>query len=133
LFDMVLARVAICGLSPFADRTAEELGLRPVMSLGTPVAHNKPANEGTGVSYGYAYRCETPTRVALIPVGYADGVPRSAEGAPVWIDGNYYKVVGRITLEQYVVDLHTRNESETTAPVGSLVDVIGRACRRVVG
>lgn len=125
--DMVRAGVAIYGLSPFADRTAEELGLRPVMSLGTTVAHNKPANEGTGVSYGYAYRCETPTRLALIPVGYADGVPRSAEGAPVWIHGNYYQVNGRIAMDQFVVDLHTSRDDETTAPVGSQVELFGSA------
>src|SRR5699024_9105042 len=51
--DMVRAGVAIHGLSPFADRTAEELGLRPLMSLGTTVAHNKPADHGTWYSCGY--------------------------------------------------------------------------------
>jgi len=123
--DMVRAGVAIYGLSPFVDRAAEDLGLRPVMSFGTTVAHNKPANEGTGVSYGYAYRCETPTRLALIPVGYADGVPRSAEGAPVWIEGRYYQVNGRIAMDQFVVDLHTSRDDETTAPVGSQAELFG--------
>lgn len=123
--DMVRAGVAIYGLSPFADRTAEDLGLRPVMSLGTTVAHNKPADEGTGVSYGFAYRCEAPTRLALIPTGYADGVPRSAESAPVWVDGQYYQVAGRIAMDQFVVDLKTTRDDETTAPVGAPVELFG--------
>lgn len=123
--DMVRAGVAIYGLSPFQDRTAEELGLRPVMSFGTTVANNKPADEGTGVSYGYAYRCQLPTRLALIPVGYADGVPRTAEGAPVWIDGKHYRVAGRIAMDQFVVDLHADRNDEFTAHVGAPVELFG--------
>lgn len=123
--DMVRAGVAIYGLSPFAERTPEDLGLRQVMSFGTTVANNKPADEGTGVSYGYAYRCQTPTRLALVPCGYADGVPRIAEGAPVWIDGNYYRVAGRIAMDQFVVDLNTDRDDELTAPVGAPVELFG--------
>lgn len=123
--DMVRAGVAIYGLSPFADRTPEDLGLRQVMSFETTVAHNKPADEGTGVSYGYAYRCQTPTRLALIPCGYADGVPRIAEGAPVWIAGDYYRVAGRIAMDQFVVDLNTDPDDELTAPVGAPVELFG--------
>ena len=95
------------------------------MSFETTVAHNKPADEGTGVSYGYAYRCQTPTRLALIPCGYADGVPRIAEGAPVWIAGEYYRVAGRIAMDQFVVDLNTDPDDELTAPVGAPVELFG--------
>src|SRR5699024_1292631 len=121
----------IYGLSPFPDRTAEDLGLRPVMSFGTTVAHNKPADEGTGVSYGYSYRVEKPTRLALIPCGYADGVPRIAEGAPVWIDGEYYRVAGRIAMDQFVVDLHTdraddSRSEEHTSELQSRFDLVCR-------
>lgn len=123
--DMVRAGVAIYGLSPFANRTPEDLGLRQVMSFGTTVAQNKPVNEGTGVSYGHAYRCQAPTRLALIPCGYADGVPRIAEGAPVWIDGQYYRVAGRIAMDQFVVDLEIDRDDELTAPVGALVELFG--------
>lgn len=123
--DMVRAGVAIYGLSPFEDRSAADLGLRPVMSFGTTVANNKPVEAGTGVSYGYAYRCELPTRLALIPAGYADGVPRTAEAAPVWIDGRFYRVAGRIAMDQFVVDLHTDPDDETTAPVGAEVELFG--------
>lgn len=123
--DMVRAGVAIYGLSPFADRTAEDLGLKPVMSFQTTVANNKPVDAGTGISYGYAYRCELPTRLALIPSGYADGIPRIANGAPVWIDGKYYRVAGRIAMDQFVVDLHTDRDDELTAPVGAPVELFG--------
>src|SRR5699024_743683 len=123
--DMVRAGVAIYGLSPFPDRNAEDLGLRPVMSFGTTVANNKPADVGTGVSYGYAYRCELPTRLALIPAGYADGVPRTAVGAPVWIEGKFYRVAGTIAMDQFVVDLQTERNDLTTAPVGAEVELFG--------
>ena len=68
---------------------------------------------------------QKPTRLALIPCGYADGVPRIAEGAPVWIGGERYRVTGRIAMDQFVVDLHTNREDDTTAPVGTTVELFG--------
>src|SRR5699024_7951960 len=123
--DMVRAGVAIYGLRPFAGRPAEDLSLRPVKSVGTTVARNKPAGEGPGDPYGYSYRVQKPTRLALIACGYADGVPRIAEGAPVWIGGERYRVTGRIAMDQFVVDLHTNREDDTTAPVGTTVELFG--------
>lgn len=98
--------VSIYGLSPFADRDSGDLGLRPAMTLRAPVAAVRRVPAGQGVSYGYDYRAERETTLALIPLGYADGVPRAASGAgPVSIDGMRFGVAGRIAMDQFVVDV----------------------------
>jgi len=60
---------------------------------------------GSGVSYGYLYRTTVPTTLALVPLGYADGVPRAAVDAPVLIGDKVHRVVGRIAMDQFVVDV----------------------------
>lgn len=110
LCNGVRVGLAIYGLSPFEDKTPEDLGLRPVMTVGTYVNNVKEVPAGQGVSYGLRYHTDKPTTLALVPVGYADGVPRIAEDAPVRIyprgaEAKTYKVVGRIAMDQMVVDL----------------------------
>ncbi|WP_394939379.1 alanine racemase [Psychromicrobium sp. YIM B11713] len=107
-FDLVRAGVGIYGLSPFDGQTSEELGLRPAMTLKTFVAHCKRVPAGQGVSYGLQYRTPGATSLALIPLGYGDGVPRVATGGPVRIADQVYPVVGRIAMDQMVVDLGTQ-------------------------
>jgi alanine racemase len=103
---MVRIGVGIYGLSPFADRTSAELGLRPAMTLRAAVAAVRRVPAGTGVSYGYDHRAERETTLALVPLGYADGVPRQASGrGPVRINGHLATVAGRIAMDQFVVDL----------------------------
>ena len=104
-FDLVRAGLAIYGLSPFADQTSTDLGLRPAMTLRTLVSVCKDVPAEQGVSYGLNYRTTAPTTLALIPLGYADGIPRIATGGPVRIDGVTYPVVGRIAMDQMVIDL----------------------------
>ena len=104
-FDLVRAGLAIYGLSPFADQTSAGLGLRPAMTLRTLVSVCKDVPADQGVSYGLSYRTAAPTTLALIPLGYADGIPRIATGGPVRIDGVTYPVVGRIAMDQMVIDL----------------------------
>jgi len=98
--------IGIYGLSPFADRSSADLGLRPAMTLRSVVAAVRRVPAGTGVSYGYDYRTERDTTLALVPLGYADGVPRQASGSgPVRIGGAEYRVAGRIAMDQFVVDV----------------------------
>lgn len=123
--DMVRAGVAMYGLSPFADRTPEDLNLKPVMSLRTLLANNKPADADQGISYGFMYRTTAPTRLGLIPLGYADGIPRTAIAAPVWVDGKRYETSGRVAMDQIVVDLHCDPSDTQTAPVGCEVEMFG--------
>ncbi|WP_336630952.1 MULTISPECIES: alanine racemase [unclassified Microbacterium] len=105
-FDAVRVGVAMYGLSPFADRTSSDLGLRPAMTLRAAVAAVRRVPAGQGVSYGYAHRTQAETTLALVPVGYADGAPRAASGgAAVRIGGQVFPVAGRIAMDQFVVDV----------------------------
>lgn len=110
LRDAVRVGLGLYGLSPLAGITPEELGLRPVMHLQTFINTVKEVPAGQGVSYGLNYVTDKPTTLALVPVGYADGVPRVATGGPVRIypatgPARTYREVGRIAMDQLVVDL----------------------------
>lgn len=105
LCDMVRVGIGIYGISPFADRNAQQLGLIPAMTLRTTVCNLKEVPAGQGVSYGFTYKTQQPTTLALIPLGYADGVPRIGTGGPVRIKGRTYAEVGRVAMDQIVVDL----------------------------
>ncbi|WP_203582328.1 alanine racemase [Microbacterium hibisci] len=98
--------IGLYGLSPFDDRTSADLGLRPAMTLHGAVAAVRRVPAGKGVSYGYDYRTDRDTTLALVPLGYADGVPRQASGAgAVTIGGRRYRIAGRIAMDQFVVDV----------------------------
>ena len=106
-FDLVRPGLAVFGLTPVPQlATAAELGLRPAMTLLGRVALVKDVAAGEGISYGHAYTTSRATRAALIPLGYADGVPRHAgnEG-PVLLHGRRYRVAGRVCMDQVVLDL----------------------------
>ena len=104
-FDLVRVGLGIYGLSPFAEQQSSELGLRPAMTLRTLVSQCKNVPDGQGVSYGLRYHTTGPSTLGLIPLGYADGVPRVATGGPVRVAGRTYPVVGRIAMDQMVIDL----------------------------
>jgi len=79
---------------------------RPVMTLAGEVISAKPTEAGAGVSYGYSYRTTDDTTLALIALGYADGVPRLASNtASVFVGGGVHPLVGRVAMDQFVVDL----------------------------
>ncbi len=113
--------IGLYGLSPFADRTSAELGLRPAMTLRAAVAAVRRVPAGQGVSYGYDFRAPRDTTLALVPLGYADGVPRQASGTgPVTIGGRRFSVAGRIAMDQFVVDV-----GDTPVAVGDEVVLFG--------
>lgn len=103
-FDMVRPGIAVYGLSPIPSRG--DMGLRPAMTLKCPVALVKALRAGEGVSYGHTWIAERDTTVALLPIGYADGVFRTLSGRmDVLINGRLRPNVGRICMDQFVVDL----------------------------
>lgn len=103
---MVRVGLGIYGLSPFDDASSADLGLRPAMELSAPIVSVKRVSAGEGVSYGYRHRTSVETTLALIPLGYADGIPRQASNAgPVAINGVHYRVAGTIAMDQFVVDV----------------------------
>ncbi|MGE0297234.1 alanine racemase [Pseudonocardia sp.] len=105
-FDLVRPGIAVYGLDPLA-RPVTETPLRPAMTFRTRVALVKRVPEGEGVSYGHEWTTPTERTLALLPVGYADGVPRrlAARGRMrVWLAGRSRPVVGRVCMDQVVVD-----------------------------
>jgi len=106
-YDLVRPGVAVYGLSPGADvGRAADLGLRPAMRLRAELALVKRVPPGHGVSYGHRYTTSVDTTLALVPLGYADGVPRNATNlAPVVIDGRRYTISGTVCMDQFVVDV----------------------------
>jgi alanine racemase len=103
-FDMVRPGIAVYGLSPVPERG--DLGLLPAMTVKCAVALVKPVRAGEGVSYAHTWTAERDTTVALMPVGYADGVFRSLGGRlDVQINGRRRPGVGRICMDQFLVDL----------------------------
>ncbi|MFE0734099.1 alanine racemase [Streptomyces sp. NPDC058855] len=113
-FDLVRPGIAMYGVSPSPELgTSAELGLRPVMSLKASVALVKRVPAGHGVSYGHHYVTGGETTLGLVPLGYADGVPRHASGrGPVLIGDRVRTVAGRVAMDQFVVDL----EGDTPLP-----------------
>ncbi|MFB2596791.1 alanine racemase [Herbiconiux sp. P17] len=98
--------IAAYGISPFDDASGRDLGLRPVMTLRAPVVSTKRVPAGHGISYGLVYRTGAESTLALVPLGYADGIPRIATGrGQVWINGRRYPIAGRIAMDQFVVDV----------------------------
>ncbi|MCX4764388.1 alanine racemase [Streptomyces sp. NBC_01275] len=106
-FDLVRPGIAMYGLSPSpAVGASADLGLRPVMTLAASLALVKQVPGGHGVSYGHHYVTPGRTTLGLVPLGYADGVPRHASGTgPVLVGGKWRTVAGRIAMDQFVVDL----------------------------
>ncbi|MCV7416239.1 alanine racemase [Mycolicibacterium litorale] len=103
-FDMVRPGIAVYGQTPIP--ALGDMGLRPAMTLKCPVAQLRSLHAGDGVSYGHTWVAERDTTVALLPIGYADGVFRTLSGRlQVSINGRLRPGVGRICMDQFVVDL----------------------------
>ena len=103
-YDMVRPGIAVYGLSPIPERG--DMGLRPAMTLRCPVALVRTVHAGDGVSYGHTWVADRDTTLALLPIGYADGVYRTLSGRiDVLINGRRRPSVGRICMDQFVVDL----------------------------
>lgn len=103
---MVRFGIAAYGLDASEDVIDVTRSLTPAMRFEASVINVKRLREGDGVSYNHLWRASSPTTVVLVSAGYADGVPRAATGrAEVAIDGVRYPVVGRIAMDQIVVDV----------------------------
>jgi alanine racemase len=120
-YEMVRIGVALYGLSPFADHHSNEYDLRPAMTATALVTQTKRVEAGQGVSYGYMHRTADETTLALIPVGYAEGLPRDASGrVKVSINGKNFAVSSRIAMDQFVIDV-----KDEPVKAGDLVTIFG--------
>lgn len=105
-YDMVRIGVALYGLSPYPDHASADYELTPAMTATARVVQVKAVPAGEGVSYGYLYRTPTETNLALVPVGYAEGLPRLATGAAkAWVNGSLFGLESRIAMDQFVLDV----------------------------
>ena len=120
-YEMVRIGLALYGLSPFSDNKAGDYGLRPAMTATATVTQVKRVPAGEGVSYGYLHRTAAETTLALVPVGYAEGLPRNASGkAEVAINGKKYPILSRIAMDQFVLDV-----GDDDIEAGDLVTIFG--------
>jgi alanine racemase len=104
-FNLVRPGISIYGLSPFRGRPAADFGLRAAMTVRAPVTLAKRVPAGEGVSYGHTYTTTSETTLALVPLGYGDGVPRHASNVgPVHLAGRVRTVAGRVCMDQIVLD-----------------------------
>jgi alanine racemase len=106
-YDLVRIGLALYGLSPAPEvASAAGFGLRPALRLTARLAAVKRVPAGAGVSYGHTFVTDRPTTLGLVPVGYGEGVPRSASNrAEVLVRGRRARVVGSVCMDQLVVDL----------------------------
>ncbi|MDR2348437.1 MAG: alanine racemase [Bifidobacteriaceae bacterium] len=106
-YDMVRPGLALYGLSPIPQvASASDLGLIPALTLVSYLILTKPVPAGQGLSYGHMYVTERDTVTGVVPVGYADGLFRSASNrGPVRLGGRTLRIAGRICMDQFVLDL----------------------------
>ncbi|GLY75127.1 alanine racemase [Actinoallomurus iriomotensis] len=104
-YDLVRAGLALYGLSPL--ESGGDFGLRPAMSLRSTVAVAKRIPAGTGVMYGLTYRVPSDSTIVVVPVGYADGLPRAAgtAGVELLVAGRRHRIAGVVGMEQTVLDV----------------------------
>jgi len=123
-YDMLRVGIALYGQNPFEDRELSGIELRPAMRALARTAGFKRVQAGQGVSYGYRYVAERATNLVLVPFGYGEGMPRISEGADVNILGKRYPVVGRVAMDQFVVEV-----GDNEIPIGSEVVIFGDPLR----
>ena len=116
-FDAVRCGIAVYGLSPFGDDPARH-GLEPVLAWRSVVAQAKTLAPGESTGYGRRFVAERPTRVGIVPVGYADGFRRGLAGTDVLVGGARRRVVGTVSMDSFAVEL----EDE---PAGTPVTLVG--------
>jgi alanine racemase len=103
---MVRSGIVSYGLFPSDEVNKESLNVKPAMEMHSVVINVKTINKGDTVSYGSTYVAEKPTVIATIPVGYADGYPRQLSNkGSVLIHGKRAKIVGRVCMDQFMVDV----------------------------
>ncbi len=121
-YDLVRVGIAMYGVSPAAE-LADRADLEPVLALRAQVSHIKDLPAGAGVSYGLRYELPRAARVATVPVGYADGVPRNLGlgGGEVLIGGRRCPIAGSVTMDQLMADV-----GDLAVEVGDDVVLLGR-------
>lgn len=105
-FDMCRMGIITYGLYPSEEVDKNLLDIEPIMSWYTKISHIKVLEPEREISYGGTYKTDKPTKVATIPIGYADAFPRCLSNkGKVIINGKYAKILGRVCMDQFMVDV----------------------------
>ena len=127
-FDMCRMGIILYGLYPSEEVDKSLLDIKPVMSWLTHITHIKTLEPGREISYGGTYKTTEPRVIATIPVGYADGYPRCLSNkGRVIINGQYANIVGRVCMDQFMVDVTDVKGVDLNSTV-TLVGRDGDAC-----
>jgi alanine racemase len=120
--DWVRPGIMLYGVSPFTDASAQQLGLRPVMTLGSEIISVREIKAGETVGYAGLFRAENSMRIGTVACGYADGYPRHAPtGSPILVNGQRTRTLGRVSMDMLAVDLSNIQD----AKIGSRVVLWG--------
>lgn len=120
--DWVRPGIMLYGASPFAETSAADLGLRPVMTLSSEIISVREIQSGEQVGYGGLFRAERRMRIGVVACGYADGYPRHAPtGTPVLVNGQLTRTLGRVSMDMLSVDLSALPDAD----IGSRVILWG--------
>lgn len=116
--DVVRLGISLYGATPFADRSARDLGVKPAMTLSAQLIAIQDLDAGDTVGYGRTFRSEGRMRIGVVACGYADGYPRHApSGTPVMVDGVTTRTVGRVSMDMITVDLTPVPHARVGSPV----------------
>ena len=116
--DWVRPGIMLYGSSPFAETSAADLGLRPVMTLGSEIISVREIQSGEQVGYGGLFRADRRMRIGVVACGYADGYPRHAiTGTPVLVNGQRTRTLGRVSMDMLSVDLSNLSDANIASPV----------------
>lgn len=117
-FDAIRPGLALYGVSPMGDRHAQDLGLKPVMTLQTRLIAVKNHTKGSFIGYGARYQCPEDMPVGVIAMGYGDGYPRTAkDGTPILVNGKRCQIVGRVSMDMATIDLRQCPQAQVGDPV----------------
>jgi alanine racemase len=120
--DWVRPGIMLYGASPFDDMSAQQLGLKPAMTLTSRIIATQDLRAGEKIGYGGMFMADRGMRVGIVACGYADGYPRHApNGTPMQVDGQRTRLLGRVSMDMLYADLTALPE----ACVGSLVTLWG--------
>ena len=132
--DWVRPGIMLYGCSPFADRSAESLDLRPAMTLTSEIIATQHLQPGERVGYGFTYEAVGEMTIGIVACGYADGYPRHApSGTPVLVNGKRARIVGRVSMDMLSIDISDLPEAYIGTPVtlwgeGLSADEVAAAC-----